>query len=59
MGVKIDKSAEIKAREYIERVLQRNKEVGGNTEISRDLVDKAIRDTAKVFTKFQKLSRSP
>jgi hypothetical protein len=59
MGVKVDKSAEIKAREYIERVLQHNKELGGNTEIPKDAVDKAIRDTAKVFTKFQKLSRSP
>lgn len=58
MEIKIDKSAEIKAREYIERVLQRNKEFGGSTEIPKDTVDKAIRDTTKVFMKFQKLSNS-
>jgi hypothetical protein len=59
MAVKIDKSAEIKAREYIEHVLKHNKEVSGNTEIPKEIVDKAIRDTARVFMKFQKLSRNP
>jgi hypothetical protein len=35
MEIKIDKSAEITAREYIGQVLRRNKELGGNTEISK------------------------
>lgn len=54
--MRVDGKTEHDASEYIERIIKQNKAIDPNINISKEAIDKARSEVARVFHKFHKLS---